>query len=165
MHRRRVTAAPVFASCVPSFVNVGIYCNDHHHLPHATKRVDGAVQWANLQLLFWLSLVPFTTGWLGENHFASAPTAIYGAALFMCAIAYWILQRGIIKEQGAGSIVARAVGDDLKGKISPVAYAVAIPAAYVNQWIAGALYVAVARMWLVPDRRIERVLDNRAREV
>ncbi len=157
--------APVFASYVLSFVNVGIYWNNHHHLLHATKRVDGAVQWANLHLLFWLSLVPFTTGWMGENHFAPTPTAIYGADLLLCAIAYWILQREIIKEQGPGSIVARAVGGDLKGKISPAAYAVAIPLAYVSQWISGALYVAVALMWLVPDRRIERVLESRASEV
>ena len=157
--------APVFASYILSFVNVGIYWNNHHHLLHATKRVDAAVQWANLHLLFWLSLVPFTTGWMGENHFARTPTALYGADLFMCAIAYWILQREIIEEQGPGSIVARAVGGDLKGKISPVAYAVAIPAAYINQWISGALYIAVALMWLVPDRRIERVLEHHASEV
>ena len=154
--------APVFASYVLSFVNIGIYWNNHHHLLHATKRVDAAVQWANLHLLFWLSLVPFTTGWMGENHFAATPTAVYGSVLLMCAIAYWLLQREIIKEQGSESIVARAVGDDLKGKISPAAYALAIPLAYVNQWISGALYVAVALMWLIPDRRIERVLADRA---
>lgn len=154
--------APVFASYVLSFVNIGIYWNNHHHLLHATKRVDAAVQWANLHLLFWLSLIPFTTGWMGENHFAATPTAVYGVVMLMCAIAYFILQREIIKEQGSESIVARAVGDDLKGKISPAAYALAIPLAYVNQWISGALYVAVALMWLIPDRRIERVLADRA---
>ena len=152
--------APVFASYVLSFVNIGIYWNNHHHLLHATKRVDAAVQWANLHLLFWLSLVPFTTGWMGENHFAPTPTAIYGLDLLLCAVAYFILQREIIKEQGPGSIVARAVGVDLKGKISPAAYALAIPLAYVSQWIAGALYVGVALMWLIPDRRIERALAS-----
>src|SRR3954468_13907958 len=143
--------APVFACYVLSFVNIGIYWNNHHHLLHATKRVDAAVQWANLHLLFWLSLVPFTTGWMGENHFASTPTAVYGTVLFMCGIAYLILQREIIAEQGSGSIVARAVGDDIKGKISSAGYALAIPLAYVNRWISGALYVAVALMWLIPD--------------
>jgi uncharacterized membrane protein len=154
--------APVFASYVLSFVNIGIYWNNHHHLLHATKRVDAAVQWANLHLLFWLSLVPFATGWMGENHFAPTPTAVYGIVLFMCGIAYFVLQREIIKEQGPESIVARAVGSDVKGKISPAAYAIAVPLAYVSQWLSGALYVAVALMWLIPDRRIERVLADRA---
>ena len=154
--------APVFASYVLSFVNIGIYWNNHHHLLHATRRVDAAVQWANLHLLFWLSLVPFTTGWMGENEFAATPTAVYGTVMLMCAIAYWVLQREIIKEQGSDSIVAHAVGNDLKGKISPAAYALAIPLAYVSQWISGALYVGVALMWLIPDRRIERALATHA---
>src|SRR5437762_7351242 len=148
----------VIASYVLSFVYLGIYWNNHHHLLQATHRVDAAVQWANLHLLFWLSLVPFVTGWMGENHFAATPTATYGVVLLMAAIAYWILQREIIKEQGPDSIVKKAVGKDLKGKISPVLYIVAIPSAFVSRWIAGALYVAVALMWLAPDRRIERAL-------
>jgi uncharacterized membrane protein len=158
------SVAPVFASYVLSFVNVGIYWNNHHHLLHATKRVDAAVQWANLHLLFWLSLMPFTTGWMGENEFAPTPTAIYGLDLLLCSLAYFILQREIIKEQGPGSIVARAVGTDLKGKISPAAYVLAIPLAFVSQWIAGALYVGVALMWLIPDRRIARALADHAED-
>jgi uncharacterized membrane protein len=156
---------PVFASYVLSFVNLGIYWNNHHHLLHATKRVDGAVQWANLHLLFWLSLFPFTTGWMGENGFAPTPTAAYGVVSLMAAIAYYILQREIIKEQGPESIVARAVGSDFKGKISPLAYLAAIPLAFVNQWISGALYVGVALMWLAPDRRIARALEQRDADI
>jgi uncharacterized membrane protein len=150
---------PVFASYLLSFVNLGIYWNNHHHLLHATHRVDGAIQWANLHLLFWLSLIPFATGWIGENHFAPWPMATYGVVLLMAAIAYWILQREIIKLEGPHSLVATAVGSDLKGKLSPVAYLIAIPAAFVSVWISGALYVGVALMWLLPDRRIERVLS------
>lgn len=153
--------APVFASYILSFVYIGIYWNNHHHMLHVTKRVEGGILWANLHLLFWLSLVPFVTGWMGENHFAPAPTATYGMVLLMAAIAYWILQRRIITIQGSDSLLARAVGRDLKGKLSPLFYIVAIPSAFVNGWIAGALYVAVAIMWLVPDRRIERVLSAR----
>ena len=152
---------PVFASYVLSFVNLGIYWNNHHHLLHATQRVDGAIQWANLHLLFWLSLIPFVTAWMGENHFAPTPTATYGVVLFMAGIAYYVLQRQIINEQGPESIVARAVGGDFKGRISPIAYVAAIPLAYVNQWISGALYVVVALMWLVPDRRIAHALAQR----
>jgi uncharacterized membrane protein len=152
---------PVLASYVLSFVNLGIYWNNHHHLLHATKRVDAAVQWANLHLLFWLSLFPFVSAWMGENYFAPTPTAAYGFVSLMSAIAYYILQREIIHDQGEESIVARAVGRDLKGKISPVAYLTAIPLAFVSQWIAGALYVGVALMWLAPDRRIERALAQR----
>jgi uncharacterized membrane protein len=155
---------PVFLSYVLSFVYLGIYWNNHHHMLHATRHVTGAILWANLHLLFWLSLFPFVTGWMGENHFASAPTALYGLVLLLAAIAYWILQRAIIASQGGDSLLAKAVGRDVKGKLSPLLYALAIPAAFFDQRIAGGLYVLVALMWLVPDRRIERVLgeaDNR----
>ncbi len=152
--------APVLASYVLSFVYLGIYWNNHHHMLRVTEAVDGVVLWANLHLLFWLSLVPFVTAWMGENHFAPAPTATYGFVLLMAALAYYVLQSRIITIQGEGSLLARAIGRDLKGKISPVLYVIAIPAAFINQWIAGALYVTVALIWLVPDRRIERVLDT-----
>jgi uncharacterized membrane protein len=151
---------PVFASYVLSYVNVGIYWNNHHHMLHVTHQVDGTILWANLHLLFWLSLVPFTTAWMGENHFAAVPSAVYGVVLLMAAIAYFILQRAIIRREGPDSLLARAVGGDLKGKISPVAYLVAIPLAFVSRWLSGALYVAMAIMWLVPDRRIERMLPR-----
>lgn len=151
---------PVFLSYVLSYVNLGIYWNNHHHMLHVTQRVDGGIMWANLHLLFWLSLVPFVTGWMGENNFAPAPMAMYGAVLLMAGIAYWILQREIITDQGRDSILAVAVGGDIKGKLSPILYLIAIPLAFVNQWIAGALYVSVALMWLTPDRRIERVLSR-----
>jgi uncharacterized membrane protein len=149
---------PVFLSYVLSFVYLGIYWNNHHHMLHATQRVSGAVLWANLHLLFWLSLIPFVTGWMGENEFAPAPTALYGAALLMAAIAYWLLQRAIIADEGPDSPLARAVGKDLKGKLSPLCYLIAIPSAFLDQRIAAALYVLVALIWLVPDRRIERIL-------
>jgi uncharacterized membrane protein len=148
----------VLASYVLSFVNVGIYWNNHHHMLHVTHRVDGRVLWANLHLLFWLSLVPFTTAWMGENHFASAPQAVYGVVLLMAGIAYLILQRAIIRCEGSDSLLARAVGRDIKGKISTFAYVAAIPLAFVSPWLSGMLYVAVAVMWLVPDRRIENAL-------
>ena len=151
---------PVFLSYLLSFIYIGIYWNNHHHMLHAAKRVNGAILWANLHLLFWLSLVPFVTGWMGENHFAPAPTALYGVVLLMAAIAYWILQRTIMAEHGRDSVLAVAVGSDLKGKLSPLLYLIAIPSAFVHQWIAGALYVLVALMWLVPDRRIERVISK-----
>jgi len=147
---------PVFLTYVLSFVYLGIYWNNHHHLLHATTRITGGVLWANLHLLFWLSLVPFTTGWMGENHFASTPTAVYGVVLLAAAIAYFVLQGRILAAQGPGSPLAAAVGRDLKGKLSPVLYAAAIPLAFFREWLADALYVAVALMWLVPDRRIER---------
>ena len=153
-----VPLIPVFLSYVLSFVYVGIYWNNHHHMLHAAQRVNGAILWANLHLLFWLSLVPFVTGWMGENHFAPAPTALYGVVLLMAAIAYLILQRSIMAEHGHDSVLAVAIGSDLKGKLSPLLYLIAIPAAFLQQWIAGALYVLVALMWLVPDRRIERVI-------
>ena len=149
---------PVFLSYVLSFVYVGIYWNNHHHMLHATSNVTGAVLWANLHLLFWLSLFPFTTAWMSENHFASAPSAVYGAVLLMAAIAYWLLQQCIIAAQGQDSLLHRAVGRDWKGKVSPLLYLAAIPLAFLSHWIAQAIYVAVALMWLVPDRRIERAL-------
>jgi uncharacterized membrane protein len=149
---------PVFLSYVLSFVYIGIYWNNHHHMFQAADRVGGAVLWANLHLLFWLSLFPFVTDWMGENHFAPVPTALYGGVLLMAAIAYFILQSAIIATQGAGSVLARAVGRDLKGKASPVLYAVAIAAAFLHPWISQAIFVLVALIWLVPDRRIERTL-------
>jgi TMEM175 potassium channel family protein len=156
---------PVFLSYVLSFVYLGIYWNNHHHMLHTCVKVTGAMLWANLHLLFWLSLVPFATGWMGENHFAAVPSAIYGVVLLMAAIAYWILQELIIASQGEDSLLKKAVGGDWKGKLSPVLYVVAIIAAYWSQWISISLYVFVALIWLVPDRRIERVLpgaENRA---
>ena len=154
----------VFLSYVLSFVYLGIYWNNHHHMLHATRRVTGAVLWANLHLLFWLSLVPFVTGWMGENHFAPAPTALYGMVLLLAAIAYTILQRTILASEGPGSLLATALGTDLKGKLSPVLYLIAIPLSFVEEAVAGALYVVVALMWLIPDRRIERVIASREGE-
>jgi len=150
---------PKFLSYVLSFIYVGIYWNNHHHMLHVTKQASGGILWANLHLLFWLSLFPFATGWVGENHAAELPTAGYGVVLLMAAIAYYILQRVIIAHQGADSVLAQAVGDDWKGKLSPVLYFAAIPIAFKYPWISNALYAAVAILWLVPDRRIERVLD------
>jgi TMEM175 potassium channel family protein len=149
---------PVFLSYILSFVYLAIYWNNHHHMLAVVHRVNGAVLWANLHLLFWLSLVPFVTGWMGENHFAPAPTAAYGVVLLLAAIAYYILQGRIIALEGSDSVLARAVGADWKGKISPVLYAVAIPAAFLHQAIAGGIYALVALIWLIPDRRIERTL-------
>ena len=149
---------PVFLSYVLSFVYLGIYWNNHHHMLHASTQVTGAILWANLHLLFWLSLIPFATGWMGENHFAPAPAALYGLVLLMAAVAYGILQRLIIAAQGRDSILLKAVGRDWKGKVSPLLYAIAIPLAFWSQWMSVALYVLVAVMWLVPDRRIEKVL-------
>ena len=151
---------PVFLSYVLSFVYLAIYWNNHHHMLYATQHVTGAVLWANLHLLFWLSLFPFVTGWMGENHFASTPVALYGIVLLMAAVAYSLLQHAIIQSQGSDSLLARAVGRDLKGKISPILYGVAILATFYNSWIAGFIYVFVALMWLIPDRRIERVLGD-----
>jgi TMEM175 potassium channel family protein len=146
---------PVFLTYVLSFVYLGIYWNNHHHMLHATASINGKVLWANLHLLFWLSLVPFATGWMGENHFASVPTALYGAIMLAAALAYYVLQATILAEQGRDGKLARALGRDLKGKISPLLYSAAIPLAFVREWIADAIYVAVALIWLVPDRRIE----------
>jgi uncharacterized membrane protein len=153
---------PVFLSYTLSFVNLGIYWNNHHHMLHATRQISGNVLWANLHLLFWLSLVPFVTGWMGENEFAPIPTAMYGVVLLMAAIAYWILLQTILRAEGPDSLLRTAVGSDWKGRLSPILYVVAIPAAFVHEAIAGALYVAVALIWLIPDRRIERVLSREA---
>jgi uncharacterized membrane protein len=149
---------PVFLSYTLSFAYVGIYWNNHHHMFHTTRHVTGGILWANLHLLFWLSLFPFTTGWMGENHLAPTPTAVYGFVLLMAAIAYYILQRAIILQQGSDSLLASAIGRDWKGKLSPVCYFTAIPLAFVSPWIANGLYVFVALLWLAPDRRIERLL-------
>src|SRR5436190_4003661 len=148
---------PVFLTYVLSFVYLGIYWNNHHHLLQRTKRVTGSILWANLHLLFWLSLFPFATGWWGENHFATTPTAIYGVILLCAGVAYYILQSVIVaREGGPDSPLARALGSDWKGKASPVLYALAIGLAFVNRWIAVGIYVLVAVLWLVPDRRLER---------
>jgi len=149
---------PVFLSYVLSFVYLGIYWNNHHHLLHVTRRVSGGVLWANLHLLFWLSLVPFVTRWMGETQFAPAPTAVYGFVLLMAAIAYFILQGRILANEGPESVLAAALGRDVKGKGSMVLYLIAIPSAFVLEWAAGAIYVLVALIWLIPDRRIERAL-------
>jgi len=153
---------PIFLTYVLSFVYLGIYWCNHHHLLHAATRVNGKILWANLHLLFWLSLVPFTTGWMGENPFASLPTATYGVVLLAAAIAYYRLQRAIVALQGPDSRLAAAIGRDLKGKISPVLCTAAIALAFVCEWIADALYVMVALMWLVPDPRIESRLHDSA---
>jgi uncharacterized membrane protein len=154
---------PVFLSYLLSFVNVGIYWNNHHHMLHATKSVSGMVLWANLHLLFWLSLVPFTTGWAGENHFEALPTALYGVNLLLAAFAFLLMQRAIMAADGPESPLARAVGPDRKDLVSRIIYAVAITAAFLKPWISWALYVAVAALWLAPDPRIERELgDERA---
>lgn len=151
---------PVFLSYLLSFIYVGIYWNNHHHMLHATSRVTGGILWANLHLLFWLSLLPFTTGWVGENHFAPLPAALYGLVLLLAAIAYWILQQTIIRSQGPDSLLARAVGRDLKGKLSPLIYLVAMLSTLVHEAIAYGLYALAAVIWLVPDRRIERTLET-----
>jgi TMEM175 potassium channel family protein len=154
---------PVFLTYLLSFVFLGIYWNNHHHLLHATERVTGGVLWANLHLLFWLSLTPFVTGWMGENQFEAVPTALYGGVMLGAAIAYYILQTTIIRAQGPHSTLAQAVGNDLKGKLSPLCYAAAIPLAFVHQGVSDALFVFVALIWLIPDRRIEARLNERRR--
>jgi uncharacterized membrane protein len=151
---------PVFISYVLSFVYTGIYWNNHHHMLHTVQKINGAVLWANLHLLFWLSLIPFATGWMGENHFSEVPVALYGVVLLMAGAAYNILSRTLIKLHGKDSTLAQAVGNDFKGKISVIAYAIAIPFSFVNRWLALALYVLVAILWLIPDRRIEQVINN-----
>jgi uncharacterized membrane protein len=151
-----VPLGPVLLSYVLSFTNLGIYWNNHHHLLQATHSVDGRILWANLHLLFWLSLIPFGTAWMGENSFAPIPVAAYGVILLLAAIAYFILVRAIIAREGGDSVLAQAVGKDTKGKVSPLLYAVAIPIALVAPWVAFAIYVGVAAMWFVPDLRIER---------
>ena len=151
---------PVFLSYVLSFIFLGIYWNNHHHMLHAAQRINGKILWANLHLLFWLSLVSFATGWMGENHFAPLPTAVYGMVLLSAAIAYTILQRLIVAHQGPGSKLAEAVGNDTKEKISLLLYIVAIPSAFVHPGIAGGIYALVALTWLIPDKRIESRLNE-----
>ena len=152
---------PVFLSYILSFIYLGIYWNNHHHLIKAAPRVNGAIMWANLHLLFWLSLFPFATGWMGENHFTPLPSATYGLVLFLAAVAYYILQGLIIAEAGATSKLAHAFEADWKGKLSPVLYAAGIALSFVRPWLAGSTYVAVALMWLIPDRRIARLVEER----
>ena len=151
---------PVFVSYALSFVYVGIYWNNHHHMLHAARQVSGTILWANLHLLFWLSLVPFVTDWMGENHFSAMPVALYGAVLLMAGVAYYVLAQALIRHHGADSTLARAIGRDFKGRISVVLYCAAIPLSFVESWLAVAVYVLVAAMWLIPDRRIENVLET-----
>jgi len=150
--------APNFVAYVLSFVYLAIYWNNHHHLLHTVTRVDGLILWANSHLLFWLSLVPAATGWMGENFLAPLPTAVYGVSLLMPAIAYQLLQRAIVHQQGKHSVLASALGSDFKGKLSPLLYAAAVALAFVDAWLSIAIYALVAVMWLIPDRRIEKVL-------
>ena len=152
---------PVFLSYVLSFAYLGIYWNNHHHMLNTCKKVTGPILWANLHLLFWLSLIPFTTGWMGENHFATAPSALYGVVLLMAASAYRILQQLIIASQGRDSLLKKAIGGDWKGKLSPILYALAILVAFWSHWVSQGIYVLVALFWLIPDRRIERVLSTK----
>ena len=158
-----IPVIPVFSSYVLSFIYVGIYWNNHHHLLHTTRRVSAGILWSNLHLLFWLSLFPFATAWMGQNHVAPVPTAAYGVVLLLAAIAYYILQSAIIAHEGRRSLLASALGRDWKGKLSPVIYLTAIPLAFVSPWIANGLYAFVAALWLVPDRRIERALQGQER--
>ena len=158
-----MAVTPNFVSYVLSFVYLAIYWNNHHHLLHTVARVDGLILWANSFLLFWLSLIPAATAWMGENFLVPIPTALYGAILLMPAIAYYLLQKTILRKQGSESLLANALGADIKGKISPVLYAVAILLAFVSPWISIAIYVMVAVMWLVPDRRIENVLREQSK--
>lgn len=153
---------PVFLSYVLSFIYIGIYWNNHHHMLHVCGKVTGGILWANLHLLFWLSLFPFATGWMGENHFSVLPTALYGAVLLVAAIAYFILQQTIIASQGQDSKLRRAVGKDWKGKISPALYLLGIALSFINPWVATFVYVSVAGLWLIPDRRIERMMQHDA---
>lgn len=155
---------PVFLTYVLSFIVVGIYWNNHHHMLYLTDRITGGILWANLHLLFWLSLMPFVTGWMGENHFAPIPTALYGLELMCAGIAYYILEQVIIRSQGPNSRLEEAVGDDFKGKISVVLYLAAIPLAFVHQLLSDAIYASVALMWLIPDRRIEKRFADAERE-
>jgi TMEM175 potassium channel family protein len=161
-HGDRIAAlaplVPVLLSYLLSFIYLGIYWNNHHHMMHTSEKVTGSMLWANLHLLFWLSLIPFTTGWMNENHFAAVTVAAYGVVLLMAAIAYWILQQRIIASQGTGSVLKRAIGKDWKGKLSPALYAAAILLAFVQPWISIAVYVAVALIWVIPDRRVERAV-------
>jgi len=151
---------PIFLSYVLSFMYLGIYWNNHHHMLHLVKQVSAGILWGNMHLLFWLSLIPFVTGWMGENHFAAAPTALYGVILLMAGNAYSILQRTIIAKEGKDSLLAKAIGKDYKGNLSLILYLSAIPIAFYQQWISQILYLVVALMWIIPDRRIERTLKN-----
>lgn len=161
-HGENITALkpliPVFFSYVLSFCYVGIYWNNHHQMLHATKKISGGVLWTNLNLLFWLSLFPFVTGWMGENHFAPLPTALYGVVLLMAGFSYWILEHRIVAVEGAQSLLGKAIGQDWKGMISVVLYAISIPLAFYYHWVSQMIYVGVALMWVVPDKRIERTL-------
>jgi uncharacterized membrane protein len=152
---------PIFLSYVLSFIYLGIYWNNHHHMMQTVKSVKGGILWANLYLLFWLSLVPFVTGWMGENHFGAKPMALYGFVLLMAAIAYYILQNQIIKSQGKDSVLAKAIGKDFKGKISPVLYVIGIALSFIKPWLAGAMFILVALIWLIPDSRIEKNILNK----
>jgi len=156
-----IAMSPNFLSYVLSFIYVGIYWNNHHHLLQATGKVSGTVLWSNLNLLFWLSLFPFTTAWMGTNHFEPLPTAVYGVVLFMAAVSYYLLQRSIMATDGCSSVLRKAIGSDWKGKLSPALYLLAIGLSFVFHWLAQAIYVAVALMWLVPDKRIERAIIDR----
>jgi len=155
---------PVFVSYILSFIYIGIYWNNHHHLLHTVTNVSGGVLWANLHLLFWLSLVPFVTGWMGENHFAAMPVALYGVVLLMAAMAYFLLIRMILKKHGKQSILAKAIGNDFKGKISPILYVAGIFSTLISPSIAGGIYALVAFIWLIPDKRIERILNEEPEE-
>ena len=156
---------PVFLSYLLSFVYIGIYWNNHHHMMHLTEKVNGAILWANMHLLFWLSLVPFVTGWLGENSFSAIPTALYGFVLLMAALAYFIMQAAIIRQQGSESKLRKALGSDWKGKVSPILYIVGIGLVFVNHWLSMLIYGVVALMWLVPDRRIEKAFEEEQSEI
>lgn len=151
---------PYFISYVLSFIYLSIYWNNHHHMLHTVKKISGGILWANMHLLFWLSLVPFVTGWMAENNFAPVPVALYGVNLLMAAISYYILQTLILKIHGKDFILAKAIGSDVKGKLSPILYIIAIAASFFNEWISGAIYILVALMWLIPDKRIERIIDE-----
>jgi uncharacterized membrane protein len=152
--------APVFMSYILSFIYIGIYWNNHHHLMHATQKISGAAMWANNHLLFWLSLMPFASGWMGENHFTKWPVIVYGVVLIMNSIAYYILVRSLLKVNGKDSTLAKALGSDVKGKISTLIYAIGIGAAFFNSWISLGLYAVVAIIWLIPDRRIEKTIGE-----
>jgi uncharacterized membrane protein len=155
-----VPLAPIFGSYVLSFIHVGIYWNNHHHLLHAARHVTGGVLWCNLHLLFWLSLVPFVTSWMGENHFAPLPVAMYGVVMLMSGVAYYLLSRTLVWRHGEDSALARALGQDFKGRMSLLIYLLAIGLTLVNRWISLSLYIGVAAMWLVPDRRMERAITH-----
>lgn len=151
---------PIFLSYLLSFIYIGIYWNNHHHMMHTVNKVTGDILWANLHLLFWLSLVPFATGWMGQNHFSQLPIALYGVVLLMSGVAYYILQSCIIKNEGENSLLKKAVGSDWKGKLSPIFYSIAIISCIFSSWIAGSIYIFVAFMWLIPDKRIEKILNE-----